>query len=106
MDHTTQTQAGWTAFGVIATLILFYTPQTLIQMTAILRLEDSVEYGQLKTGRRNEAVMLSVRPMLDKIAGALSNGFVGFVAVAADTISSLPAALAVCGTIAVGNARY
>ena len=37
---------------------------------------DSIEYGQLKTGKRNEAVTLSVRPMLDKIAGALSNGIV------------------------------
>ena len=46
-------------------------------MTAILSMTDSIEYGQLKTGRRNEAVTLSVRPMLDKIAGALSNGIVG-----------------------------
>ena len=39
-------------------------------MTAILSMTDSIEYGQLKTGKRNEAVTLSVRPMLDKIAGA------------------------------------
>ncbi|MBW3092904.1 glycoside-pentoside-hexuronide (GPH):cation symporter [Bifidobacterium sp. 82T10] len=78
--------------AVIAALILFYTPQTLIQMTIILCLEDSVEYGQLKTGKRNEAVTLSVRPMLDKIAGALSNGFVGFVAVSAGMIGSATAA--------------
>ena len=44
---------------------------------------DSIEYGQLKNGKRNEAVTLSVRPMLDKIAGALSNGIVAFVVVAA-----------------------
>ena len=64
-------------------LVLFYIPGTLIQMTAILTITDSVEYGQLKTGKRNEAVTLSVRPMLDKIAGALSNSIVGFVAIAA-----------------------
>ena len=57
-------------------LVLFYTPNTFIQMTAILALTDSIEYGQLKTGQRNEAVTLSVRPMLDKIAGALSNSIV------------------------------
>lgn len=68
---------------VFAALVLFYIPSTFIQMTAILTLTDSVEYGQLKTGRRNEAVTLSVRPMLDKIAGALSNSIVGFVAIAA-----------------------
>lgn len=61
---------------VYVTLVLFYTPNTFIQMTAILALTDSIEYGQLKTGQRNEAVTLSVRPMLDKIAGALSNSIV------------------------------
>lgn len=35
----------------------------------ILTMTDTVEYGQLKTGKRNEAAILSVRPMLDKIAG-------------------------------------
>lgn len=61
---------------VYVALVLFYTPNTFIQMTAILALTDSIEYGQLKTGQRNKAVTLSVRPMLDKIAGALSNSIV------------------------------
>ena len=74
---------------VIVALILFYLPGTFIQMTAILSLTDSIEYGQLKTGKRNEAVTLSVRPMLDKIAGALSNGLVG---VAAGMVGSATAA--------------
>lgn len=77
--------------AVIAGLVLFYLPSTFIQMTAILSMTDSVEYGQLKTGKRNEAVTLSVRPMLDKIAGALSNGIVGFVAVAAGMVGSVTA---------------
>ena len=68
---------------VFIALVLFYLPATCIQMTAILTITDSVEYGQWKTGKRNEAVTLSVRPMLDKIAGALSNSIVGFVAIAA-----------------------
>ena len=61
---------------VYVALVLFYTPNTFIQMTAILALTDSIEYGQLKTGQRNEAVTLSIRPMLDKIAGAaaMTNG--------------------------------
>ena len=71
--------AGYTLFiiapmnlpVVIVALVLFYLPAQTIQMTAILTLTDSIEYGQLKTGKRNEAVTLSVRPMLDKIAGAL-----------------------------------
>ncbi|PJM73797.1 MFS transporter [Bifidobacterium primatium] len=77
---------------VIIALVLFYIPGTFIQMTAILSLTDSIEYGQLKTGRRNEAVTLSVRPMLDKIAGAFSNGIVGFIAVAAGMVGTATAA--------------
>ena len=61
-------------------------------MTAILSLTDSIEYGQLKNGKRNEAVTLSVRPMLDKIAGACSNGIVGAVAIAAGMIGNATAA--------------
>ena len=77
---------------VFVALVLFYVPGTLIQMTAILSLTDSIEYGQLKNGKRNEAVTLSVRPMLDKIAGACSNGIVGFIAVAAGMIGDATAA--------------
>ena len=77
---------------VIVGLVFFYLPQTFIQMTAILSLTDSIEYGQLKNGKRNEAVTLSVRPMLDKIAGACSNGIVGAVAIAAGMIGNATAA--------------
>lgn len=73
-------------------LVLFYIPGTLIQMTAILSLTDSIEYGQLKNGKRNEAVTLSVRPMLDKIGGALSNGITGFIAIAAGMTGDATAA--------------
>lgn len=73
-------------------LVLFYIPGTLIQMTAILSLTDSIEYGQLKNGKRNEAVTLSARPMLDKIGGALSNGITGFIAIAAGMTGDATAA--------------
>ena len=39
-----------------------------------MTITDSVEYGQWKNGVRNEAVTLAMRPLLDKIAGAFSNG--------------------------------
>ena len=68
-------------------------------MTAILTITDSVEYGQWKTGKRNEAVTLSVRPMLDKIAGALSNSIVGFVAIAAAMTNDVDPALLTSGNI-------
>ncbi|WP_033510779.1 glycoside-pentoside-hexuronide (GPH):cation symporter, partial [Bifidobacterium magnum] len=49
---------------IVVALIFFYIPGTFVQMTAILGLTDSIEYGQLKNGKRNEAVTLSVRPMI------------------------------------------
>ena len=68
---------------VFIALVLFYLPATCIQMTAILTITDSVEYRTAQDRQAHEAVALSVRPMLDKIAGALSNSIVGFVAIAA-----------------------
>ena len=52
------------------------------QLVTVLTLTDAIEYGQLRNGIRNEAVTLSIRPLLDKISGAFSNGIVGFIAVA------------------------
>ena len=77
---------------VVVALVLFYLPATFIQMTAILSMTDSIEYGQLKNGKRNEAVILSVRPMLDKLAGAFSNAITGFVALAAGMVGTATAA--------------
>lgn len=77
---------------VIIGLILFYFPQQLIFLSALMTITDSVEYGQWKNGIRNEAVTLSIRPLLDKIAGALSNGIVGFVAIAAGMTGNATAA--------------
>lgn len=75
--------AGQSLLQVQVATTLFYFPQQLIFLATLMTITDSVEYGQLKNGMRNEAVTLSIRPLLDKIAGALSNGIVGFVAVAA-----------------------
>lgn len=50
------------------------------QLVTVLTITDAIEYGQLKTGQRNEAVSLAVRPMIDKLTGAFSNGLVGWIA--------------------------
>jgi len=68
--------------GVILTgYILFFFPYPILFVCVLLTLTDSVEYGQLKTGTRSEGVTLCVRPLLDKLAGAISNGVVGFTAI-------------------------
>lgn len=77
------TIAGSNLWIVGLGLVFFYFPQQLIFLSVLMTITDSVEYGQWKNGQRNEAVALSLRPLLDKLAGAFSNAIVGFVAIAA-----------------------
>ncbi|WP_143462543.1 glycoside-pentoside-hexuronide (GPH):cation symporter [Levilactobacillus enshiensis] len=74
---------------VIIGLVLFNF--TFAQLVTVLTLTDSIEYGQLKNGNRNEAVTLTIRPMIDKISGALSNGIVGSIALVAGMTGSATA---------------
>ena len=69
-------------------LIFLTTPYQLVFLSVLMTITDSVEYGQWKNGVRNEAVTLAMRPLLDKIAGAFSNGIFGFVAIAAGMTGS------------------
>lgn len=54
-------------------------------------ISDSVEYGQLKFGHRDESLTLSVRPLLDKLGGAVSNGVAGLTAVLAGMTAGVTA---------------
>lgn len=60
---------------------LFLMPQPLIFLVVLMTITDSVEYGQLKLGHRDEAVCLCVRPLVDKFAGAVSSGIIGMAAI-------------------------
>ncbi|GMA70658.1 sodium:solute symporter [Leuconostoc litchii] len=83
LSYVMFTIAGNNLWVVGLGLVLFYFPQQLIFLSVLMTITDSVEYGQWKNGQRNEAVTLSLRPLLDKLAGAFSNAIVGFVAIAA-----------------------
>jgi len=56
-------------------------PQPLIFLVVLMTITDSVEYGQLKLGHRDEAVCLCVRPLIDKLAGAVTSGIIGMTAI-------------------------
>lgn len=75
------------AHGSLAVVLLgaelFFIPQPLAFLVVLMIISDAVEYGQFKTGHRDEALTLSVRPLVDKLGGALSNWFVSLVAVLA-----------------------
>lgn len=77
---------------ILVTIGLIFFSFNFAQLVTVLSLTDSIEYGQLKTGTRNEAVTLAIRPMLDKISGACSNGIVGTIAVLCGMTGSATAA--------------
>ncbi|MDR3190109.1 MAG: glycoside-pentoside-hexuronide (GPH):cation symporter [Lactobacillaceae bacterium] len=75
--------AGQSLALVLIAAELFFIPQPLIFLVVLMTITDSVEYGQLKFGHRDESLTLSVRPLLDKLGGAVSNGVVGMTAIMA-----------------------
>ena len=60
---------------VIAGLGLFFG-QAFIQLLMLLFLADAVEYGEWKTGKRNEAASFAVQPFINQFGGAASKGIV------------------------------
>ena len=76
----------------ILACVVFGMPQQLVFLVVLMTITDSVEYGQLKLGHRDESLTLSVRPLIDKFGGAISNGVVGQVAVIAGMTTGATAA--------------
>ncbi|MDL2214028.1 glycoside-pentoside-hexuronide (GPH):cation symporter [Clostridia bacterium OttesenSCG-928-O13] len=75
--------AGYVAFMLVGPVLPFTMPvlicvgfvlfvgQAIVQLLTYVSLADTVEYGQWKLGARNESVTFSLRPFVDKLAGAL-----------------------------------
>lgn len=78
--------------------ILFFAPQPMVFLIALMIITDSIEYGQWKLGHRDESVALSLRPLADKFGGAVSTGLVGIIAVACGMVND-----ATVNTIADGD---
>lgn len=58
--------------------VLIFVGEAFIQMITLMALSDTIEYGQLKLGKRNESVTFSVQPFINKIGGAIASGVMGF----------------------------
>ncbi|AEC01996.1 glycoside-pentoside-hexuronide (GPH):cation symporter [Parasphaerochaeta coccoides] len=56
--------------------VLLFAGQAFIQLLMLMFLADTIEYGQWKSGKRNQAVTLSVQPLINKIGGAVATGIV------------------------------
>lgn len=75
--------AGTSLPMILTAAKLFFIPQPLVFLVILMIISDSVEYGQWKLGHRDESLTLSVRPLVDKLGGAMSNWLVSTIAVAA-----------------------
>lgn len=73
--------AGKSVFMTLFAAGLFALPQPLIFLVVLMTITDTVEYGQLKLGHRDEALVLCVRPLIDKLSGAITSAMVGYTAV-------------------------
>jgi lactose/raffinose/galactose permease len=80
--------AGTNLTMVLFAVAIFFFPYPMIFLAALMTITDSVEYGQWKNGTRNESVTLSVRPLIDKLAGAIAMGVVGLAAVHAGMVGN------------------
>ena len=73
--------AGTSVLMTLFAAGLFALPQPLIFLVVLMTITDTVEYGQLKLGHRDEALVLCVRPLVDKLAGAITSGLIGLTAI-------------------------
>jgi melibiose permease/lactose/raffinose/galactose permease len=85
-----QLYTGATIFVLAAYALFFFSPMNMIplgiagfllfvgeafiQLLMLMFLADTIEYGQWKTGKRNQAVTFSVQPFINKIGGAIYTG--------------------------------
>jgi melibiose permease/lactose/raffinose/galactose permease len=63
--------------GIAGVLIFF--GQAFIQLMMLMFLADTVDYGHLKLGKRNDSITFSLQPFINKASGAIANGIVGAI---------------------------
>src|SRR5699024_7051157 len=66
---------------VVIAMELFAAPQQVVFLVILMIITDSIEYGQLKFGHRDESLTLSVRPLVDKLGGAIAGWCIGPIAI-------------------------
>jgi melibiose permease/lactose/raffinose/galactose permease len=58
---------------------ILFSGQAIIQLLTYVLLADTVEYGQWKLGTRNESIVFSVRPFIDKLSSAIQIGIFSLI---------------------------
>ena len=72
--------------------VLLFVGQAFIQLLMLLFISDTVEYGEVKLGKRNDSITLSIQPLINKIGGAIAAGIVSQVLVISGVNSATSAA--------------
>lgn len=57
--------------------VLLFVGQAFIQLLMLVFLADTIEYGELKLGKRNASVSFSIQPFIYKLGGAIASGILG-----------------------------
>ncbi|MEG0833722.1 MAG: glycoside-pentoside-hexuronide (GPH):cation symporter, partial [Oscillospiraceae bacterium] len=57
--------------------VLIFVGQAFIQLLMLMFLTDTIEYGQWKLHKRNDAVSFALQPFINKLGGAVASGIVG-----------------------------
>jgi len=61
--------------------ILLFVGEAFIQLLMLVFLADTIEYGHLKLGKRNESVTFAIQPFINKMGAAIANGVLGYTLV-------------------------
>ncbi len=61
--------------------IFLFVGQAFIQLLMLVFLADTIEYGHLKLGKRNDSVTFAIQPFINKMGAAIANGIVGYTLV-------------------------
>lgn len=68
---------------VVVAMEMFAVPQQIVFLVVLMTITDSIEYGQLKLGHRDESLTLAIRPLVDKLGGAIAGWCIGPIAILA-----------------------
>ena len=62
--------------------LLLFVGQSWVTLLMLVFITDTIEYGQWKLGRRNQAVTFALQPFINKVGAALANQVVALTVVA------------------------
>ncbi|PKL38905.1 MAG: hypothetical protein CVV44_08530 [Spirochaetae bacterium HGW-Spirochaetae-1] len=58
---------------------IIFTAQAVMYLIILVQLTNTIEYDQYLTGKRNEAILFSLRPLTAKASGAIQQGIVSLI---------------------------